>query len=271
MSATENQPDWQRIAEKFDLWLPQIAPVGEALLTVLDARSGDKVIDLASGTGEPALSLARRLPGVQITGVDAAESMVRVAQSKVAADGLPNITFQCMPAEALDFADNAFDRALCRFGVMLFQDPLKGLSEMRRVLKPGGRFALAVWSTPETMPSLHWAFRVFAPRLPEDKHPPLIKVTSLGGPGVLEDLIYRAGFNDFNIETRTVEYAFPSFDAYWDTVEATDILKMQYDALPPGERDNIRNEIGQLAREFAGEHGLRVPHNYLLAWGNKPV
>ena len=269
MSVTDNQPDWQMIAGKFDLWLPQIAPVGEALLAVLDARPGDRILDIASGTGEPALTLARRLPGVQITGIDAAESMVRVAQSKVVAEGLRDVSFQCMPAEALDYADNSFDCALCRFGVMLFQDPLQGLREIHRVLKPGGRFALAVWSTPETMPSLHWAFRVFAPRLPADKRPPLIKVTSLGGPGVLEDLLYRAGFNDFTVEARTVEYTFPSFDAYWDVVEASDILKIQYDALPPAERGKIRNEISQFAREFTGDHGLRVPHEYLLAWGNK--
>ena len=108
-----NQPDWGKIAEKFDMWLPHLSPVGEMLLSALQARSGDRIIDLASGTGEPALSLARRFAGsVAITGIDAAEGMVKVAQSKVDREGITNTAFQCMAAEQLTFADNSFDRAL---------------------------------------------------------------------------------------------------------------------------------------------------------------
>ena len=66
-----NQPDWASIAEKFDLWIPHIAPVGETLLDALQAKAGDRIIDLGSGTGEPALTLARCMQGkVDITGID---------------------------------------------------------------------------------------------------------------------------------------------------------------------------------------------------------
>ena len=76
MSAQDNQPDWDKIAEKFDIWLPQIAPVGESLLEALDAQPGDHIIDLGSGTGEPALTLARRTNGhIQIKGIDAADGI----------------------------------------------------------------------------------------------------------------------------------------------------------------------------------------------------
>lgn len=270
MSAKENQPDWGKIGEKFDLWLPQLQTAGHALIERLDARSGDTVIDIASGTGEPALSLARKMGGdIKIVGTDAAEGMITIANRKVAQEGLKGISFSVMPAESLRFDNDSFDRALCRFGIMLFEDPLAGTREMYRVLKPGGRFAVAVWSTPETMLTLHWTYQVMAPRLPEEVHPPLAKATSLGGPGVLEELFDKAGFSNFNIETKVLNYQFNSFDEYWDLVEASDILKMQYDALPDNERDSVRDEIGQLARDFTFDGKFVVPHEYLIAYGTK--
>jgi len=270
VSTKNNQPDWDKIAEKFDVWLPHIAPVSETLLAALDARPGERILDLASGTGEPALTLARRLKGhASITGIDAADGMVRVAQMKADRERLPGISFKCMPAEQLSFHDNAFDRVLCRFGVMLFTDPLQGLKEMRRVLKPGGRFALAVWSTPEAIPTLHWVYETFKTRLPENLHPPLAKVTSLGAPGLLQDLLKQAGFSDFSVDRHAFDYQFESFDDFWDTVEASDILKQQYDALPAGERNKIRDEVGRFARDFVHDGQLRIPHEYLVAAGTK--
>lgn len=269
MSANANQPDWDAIAEKFDIFLPQIAPVGEALLEALEARPGDHILDLASGTGEPALTLARRQPHVQITGVDAAAGMVRVAQKKVAAERLHNINFSAMPAERLSFEDNRFDKVLCRFGVMLFEDPLRGCQEMQRVLKPGGRFALAVWSTPETMTTMNWATQVFKERVPEEHQPPIAKVTSLGQPGVLDTLLSRAGFSAFQITPRRFDYQYASFEEYWSAMEASDILKQQFDALPAGQRDSVRDEIARFARDFQTERGLVIPHEYLLAVGTK--
>ena len=270
MSAKDNQPDWDKIAEKFDIWLPQIAPVGEALLEALDAQPGDKIIDMGSGTGEPALTLARRMNGhVDITGIDAADGMVKVAQKKVADEKLSGISFTTMPAEKMTFPDNSFDRALCRFGVMLFEDPLQGLKEMRRVLKPDSRYALAVWSTPETMRTLSWSYEVFKHRLEEEYHPPLAKVTSLGAPGIMEELLNEAGLNRFTVEAKTFHYQFESFDAYWDAVEASDILKMQYDALAENQRHEIRDEVGSFARDFIKDGQLVIPHEYLLVSGNK--
>lgn len=270
MSAKDNQPDWDKIAEKFDIWLPQLAAVGEALLEALDAQPGDHIIDLGSGTGEPALTLARRMNGhIQITGIDAAEGMVKVAQKKVTNEHLPGINFTTMPAEHMEFDDNSFDRALCRFGVMLFEDPLQGLKEMRRVLKPGGYFALAVWSTPETMRTLFWSYEVFKHRIDEEYHPPLAKVTSLGAPGIMDNLLHEAGFQKFQVKPVTFHYQFPSFEDYWDAVEASDILKMQYDALPEDQRNSIRDEVGRFAHDFIKDGNLIIPHEYLLVTGSK--
>jgi SAM-dependent methyltransferase len=236
----------------------------------LRAQSGDQILDVASGTGEPALSLARRFSGaVSITGIDAAEGMVKVAQAKVARERIANIAFQCMPVEQLTFADNSFDRVLCRFGVMLFADPLQGLREIYRTLKPGGLFALAVWGSRETMTTLCWAYDAFKNRLPEDKHPPLDQATSLGRPGALDAILRQAGFRDYAIDAHIFHYDFPSFDAYWDLVESSDILKAQYDVLAEDQRWAAREEIRRFAASYIQSGRLVVPHQYLLATGRK--
>jgi ubiquinone/menaquinone biosynthesis C-methylase UbiE len=80
MSAKNNQPDWDQIAEKFDMWLPQIESTTDALIDALGAHAGNSILDVASGTGEPALTLARRMGDkVTIQGIDAAPGMARVA------------------------------------------------------------------------------------------------------------------------------------------------------------------------------------------------
>jgi len=267
MSNQIQQPDWGRIAEKFDLWLPYIAPVGEAILEVLPVAPGDRVLDVACGTGEPALTLAGRNPHAYFTAIDAAPPMIEVASRKAHEARLANIAFEAMPAEHMRFADASFDALCCRFGVMLFEDSEAGLCEMRRVLKPGGRFALAVWSTPETMTTMHWAHRAFAGRIPEEQYPAADKISSLGQPGLLESMLTQAGFDTFTVERRTFHYRFESFDTYWDLVEASDILKQQFDALPEGGRREVRDEVAAFAREFHGPDGLAIPHDYLLAFG----
>ena len=152
---------------------------------------------------------------------------------------------------------------------MLFEDPLEGLKQMQRVLKPGGQFALAVWSTAESMTTMYWAYEVFKDRLSEEDHPALGKVTSLGAAGTLEDLLEQAGFRQYQIERKQFDYQFQSFEEYWDVMEASDIMKQQFDALPEGERDNVRDEVARFARDFQSENGLRIPHEYILAHGTK--
>lgn len=264
-----NQPDWHKIAEKFDMWLPHIAPVGNAMLDALKPAAGDKILDVASGTGEPALTLARQRSDVDIQGVDAAEGMINVAQAKVEKEGLSHISFNTMPAEKLDFPDDSFDHIICRFGVMLFEDPLAGLKEMYRVLKPGGTVVIAVWGERDKMPTMSWSYEVFRDKVSEDNMPPLAIVTSLGAPGAIDTLLTQAGFSLFQVERKNFDYDFDSFDEYWELIESSDILKRQLDALPESEHQKVKNEIADFADHYVTDSGLKVPHEYLLVQGKK--
>lgn len=263
------QIDWDAIAEKFDMWLPQIAPVGQNILERVQVNSGERVLDVASGTGEPALTLAGQCPGAEIIGTDAAPGMVRAATSKATAQGLSNLRFESMPAEALDFADASFDVVICRFGVMLFEDSQKGLEEMCRVLKPGGRFALSVWHTAETMPFMNNMQRVLKGRIDDEILPPLDKLVSIGEQAVLDPMLQEAGFGERHFSVEKIYYEFPSFDAFWETVQASQMLKIQLEALDPSHHPMIREELAGLCSEYVTAQGFRAPHHYLLAWGHR--
>jgi len=265
----DNQPDWDQIAEKFDTWLPHIKPVGDAMLKVLNAKNGDKVLDVASGTGEPALTLARSNDAIDITGVDSAQGMIDVANKKVSSEKLQNITFNTMPVEQLDFENDAFDKVLCRFGVMLFDDPEKGVHEMFRVLKKGGNYAISVWGEAENMPTMFWSYQVFKDKVPDDSLPPLEKISSMGAPGAIDTLLTNAGFSEINVERRTFSYEFDSFDDYWEIVESSDILRLQYEALSTEDKKSIRSEVAKFAQVHISDEGFSIPHEYLLVWGSK--
>lgn len=268
MSRADNQPDWDTLAEKFDLWAPHIAPVGEALLAALNAQPGDHILDLASGTGEPVLTLAKQQPRVTITGTDAAAGMVQVAERKAREQSLDNLHFQTMAAEALSFPDNHFDHLSCRFGVMLFADPEAGLQQMLRVLKPGGRCAVAVWDTLKGMTGVYWTQQVFKDRIPESEQPAVDKIVSMSD-GVLEGLLEKVGFSAIETQLNRFAYHFADFEGYWQNSVDSAIMKQQLDALQPGQLDEVKRAFAELAQPYQTDAGLVIPHEYRLVVATK--
>ena len=140
-----------------DKWKAKSAALGrsvtEGLVEYARARPGMQVLDLASGTGEPAITLAG-IVGSQghVTALDLSSELLRIASDRARKRGLNNITFQEADAHALPFADKAFDLATCRFGVMFFKDVTHALRELARVLRPGARACFAAWG-PLTNPT----------------------------------------------------------------------------------------------------------------------
>lgn len=222
------------MAKTFDAWLPYIQPLAERLIERLDLKPGMKVLDVACGTGEPGLSIARRWKDkIDLIGIDAAEAMIEVCKRKVAEERLKGIIHQTMKAESLGFSDNTFDRIICRFGVMLFDEPLKGIFEMMRVLKKGGRMAFSVWSAFDKVEAAIIPFRLLARQFPEDDKPPEPKMASLGEPGRLEGLLKDAKIGRYQIEPILLTYSFDSPEEFWRLVIRSGFSKEHYDRLSP--------------------------------------
>lgn len=141
---------WDRLGPGWDRWADRMARQAEGLnrplLEAAGVREGERVLDLASGTGEPALSLARAVgPSGLVIATDPAPSMLAGLRRRAAEAGLANLRAEAAEMQALPFEDGGFDRVTCRFGIMFVPDAARAFAEVRRVLRPGGTAAFMVW------------------------------------------------------------------------------------------------------------------------------
>lgn len=190
----------------FAAWPPHV-------LRAARVQSGDTVLDVATGTG----ILAREAAGVvgpegAVVGVDVNEGMLAVARQKA-----PHLTWRPAPAEALPFDDASFDRVVSQFGLMFFEDPVRAIAEMARVLRPGGRLAVAVWAALEETPGYAQLAsllgELFGPEAAQSLHAPYL----LGDRKKLASLFAGSGLPEPTIQTMSGTARFPSLDAWMYT------------------------------------------------------
>lgn len=207
-------PGWQR-------WDAQLVdatrPATEALLSAIGIAPGMQVLDVATGTGEPALSIVPLLgPQGYVTATDLMPAMVAYAEAKAKREGLPNISFKVADAADLPFPDAQFDAITCRMGVMFFQRD-RALAELRRVLKQGGRVGFTVWGPYERNPWLTSIREPVARRL-------RVQPAAAGGldpfryatPGALSADLQNAGFRDVHEEVLHLTWSFAGTpDQFW--------------------------------------------------------
>jgi SAM-dependent methyltransferase len=227
------------------------APVSEWLLDALQLHPGERVLELAAGLGETgmlAAELVAPIGGVIVS--DQAEAMLEGARARAAALGLSNVEFQVLGAEWIDLPVASVDAVICRFGYMLMADPRAALAETRRVLRPHGRLALAVWDAIERNP---WAgaptaelrergLLAPAPSPGEFRPGPFALASAERLRALLED----AGFGPVRIEVMDVCRRHRDFEEMW---EATlDLSRTFHDAVLARPRE----EIAEIKRALAG-------------------
>jgi SAM-dependent methyltransferase len=138
---------WDLAADDYEpLWQRQLAEAQAAMMALASLAPGERVLDIACGTGLVAFDAARAVgPDGHVLGVDISGRMVDFAEQRARAVNISNSRFLRMDAETLDLPDARFDVLLCALGLMYMPDPEQAVREMRRVLRPGGRICLAVW------------------------------------------------------------------------------------------------------------------------------
>lgn len=261
-------PDYEQIAARFDKWMPYLSPVSEALFERLPVYPQNRILDIACGTGEPGLSLARRyVSKATVVGVDAAVGMVAVARSKAKNESLNNIEFSAMNAEKLDFSDCSFDGVLSRFGLMLLENPKAGCFEMLRVLKVGGHYAIAVWDRYDKNTLFFLLTQVFNQRVPAQYKLPVEIGSRLAGLDVLPNMLKECGASQVTTELFNFEMKFSDFQAIWSLVQDSGLYDAQINSLPTDEHIAVKEHLKSLVSRFNDNSGYSIPHCCRLAWG----
>ena len=205
-----------------DLLLKQgAAPVTARLLELAGIAAGHRVLDIASGLGEPAIPAAQLVgPDGRVYGIDLVEEMLIHAREKAATAGVGNIEFLCVDGETLDFEAAHFDAATCRWGLMFMPAPEACLRLVHGVMKDDARFATACWSAPEKNPFVGVLLQALANYMELPKPPPGAPgIFSLADPDRLCGLLESAGFRDIELEEMEINVLeVTDGTAYWEAM-----------------------------------------------------
>lgn len=259
MAIRANTTDWNSFgrANASQKWRRQSAVMGNdmtlAIVAAVRVRPGMRVLDIACGTGEPAISLATELAGGgEVVGVDISPTPLKIAGERATQRGLSNVTFQQADAHELPFADNTFDRITSRLGVMFFSDLQRALSEMRRVLKPTGRAILLVWG-PMDQPYFQTTIGTILRMLPAAIVPESgRKMFALGNKGVLSQALRQAGFSQVKEELVTVPWTWMGTpEEVWEYFQDVTVpFASLIQSIPADRRDEIDAEVVKAISQY---------------------
>jgi SAM-dependent methyltransferase len=265
---------WNAVADGWARWLGwterNFHPLTEWLREAAGWRPGARVIDVACGPGYPAFAAAAAVrPGGSVAGVDISSDMVAVASRRAAASGVDNVEFHEMDAEALGFDAGEFDAAINAYGLMFVPEPARAIGEMLRVVRPGGRLALATWADVSSSSFFAVATGAAAPMLglpPPD--PALPGPFRFGRPQALETLLDSAGAADVRVQFLTMTVECGSIDEYIQIF--MDVAwKRRVAGLARDETASLRQAIADAARPHLDRGRLRLTATSVCAAGRR--
>jgi ubiquinone/menaquinone biosynthesis C-methylase UbiE len=270
-----SKPDWgssyRLIAA--DKWKAKSGAMGrdvtETLVDYAQPRAGMKILDLASGTGEPAISLASRVePGGQVTALDLSAELLEIAAERARERKLANLAIKQADAHEIPFQDDSFDLVTSRFGVMFFQT--KALQEARRVLKPGARACFVAWG-PFEQPFWLSMMGVVHKYAGGARTAPGQDPCRYGEPGSLSAALREAGFQQIEEAAKTVPWTWPGpAEEVWEQAQAmsTPFLPM-IKRVPAQKWEQMNREVLESVGRYADGGSIKFGAVVVLASGTK--
>ncbi len=274
----QNYEVWENIAPSWERRRAFVeragAPVRDWMVRELAPRPGDTVLELAAGVGETGFEAARIVgAGGRLISSDFSPAMLDAARRRGGELGVDNVDYRVIDAERIELESGSVDGVLCRYAYMLMADPAAALAEAHRVLRPGGRLALAVFGAPQRNPF----FALVAMKLAQRGHlpPPDPEGPGLFGmasPERTTRLLEAAGFDEVRVEELPApRFGFADVDEYLTTVADTaGPLALALRGLPDDERAQIKSELEEAFAPFATDGGYELPGLTLAVVATKP-
>jgi SAM-dependent methyltransferase len=267
---------WQAAASAWNNWSPLLrawlGPATEMMLDMANVGRGHRVLDVAAGAGDQTLQAAERVgPGGHVLATDISSNILAFAAENASRAGHRNVDTKVLDGEDLGVPEGTFDAVISRVGLIYFPDQQKALAGMKRALKPGGRVAAIVYSTAENNRFFSIPVSVIrrranlAPPLPGQPGP-----FSLGGAGVLEETLRKAGFR--NVESRIVPAPLrmtSAAECVRFEQESFGALHQMLAGLDEAGRQEAWREIAQELAAFEGKEGFEGPCEMVVAAGVK--
>lgn len=255
---------WDKAAAHYErYWEAQLAPARERLLAAADLQRGERVLDVACGTGLVTFPVAKAVgPTGLVTATDLSDAMVNAVVREAEARGTPNVRAMRMDAESLQFPDGSFDVVLCALGLMYVPDPLASLREMARVLRAGGRMAAAVWGERSRC---GWAeiFPIVDARVQSEVCPMFF---ALGTGTTLAGVAAEAGFREIAIERVPATLRYGSADDAIGAAFAGGPVALAYSRFDPAVRDAAHAEyLASIERHRRGSR-YEIPGEFVVVW-----
>lgn len=264
---------WERVAggwgRQADRSQVAAMPVSEWMLAHAAPVPGERVLELAAGPGDTGFMAARMVaPDGVLISSDATAAMLEVARARAAEHGITNVEFRQLQLEWIDLPAASVDAVLCRWGVMLVIDPGAALRECRRVLKPGGRLAMAVWDLPQENP---WATLIQRVLVELGHAEPAPQggpgMFALSHPGLLEEMLAQAGFVEVECEPVAITRRYGSVgDWIGETLDHSGQFAAVWRELDSEGRQSVRDWLTEAVSDYVSPEGeIELPGSSLAA------
>jgi len=260
---------WNDASERYTRLLRNLEPYGFDLLARVDPKVRERCLDVATGPGEPAMSLARMVgPEGRVTGIDLAEEMVALATRRAKERRIANVEFRVMDASAMDFLDESFDVITSRFGFQIFTNPERVAQEAHRVLGPKGRLGVTVWSTADKAIAIHAVVGPILEFAEPDETGYLPTPYELGAPGEMAKLLEEAGFHESKEERKTHPMTFKDEDEYVEVFVRGTPLGHSIEEADPPVQQKILARTRENLRKWRTSRGIVMPCECVIvtAW-----
>ncbi len=266
---------WNKFSPGWKKWdeftMNFLKPMGDAIIAELEVNDNDEVLDVACGTGEPGLTIAGKAKNGKVTGTDLAEQMLETARANASVKQIKNYETRVCDVCDLPFSENSFDKISCRMGFMFFPDMQLASDEMFRVLKPGGKLATAVWSTPDKN---MWIAIIMSVINKNMQLPP----TPAGAPGMfrcgsngfIKSIMEKSGFKNIKEQEIKGKVLYENFDHMWQMMN--DVAAPVVGALSKADesmKEKIKNEVQQLSEQYQTDKGLELDYGSFIISGSK--